>query len=149
MIIDYIMSALITSLGTSVVPSGHIYYDRANQPTGFDSFPYIRVFIEQTSSEPTTTATTTAHNYFNTYSVKIEIWTTQVGTDDQVGTQGTLQRALESILNFIPPNTAWGSITNFCHLTKIGSPTLTKNDQLYLGKDVYTSVNQWSLLVVE
>jgi hypothetical protein len=148
MINDLIMRSLTASLANTVVPIGNMYYDRAQQPSGVDGFPYMRVLIENVSELRTQTAPNTT---LNTYEIKIEIYTCQKGSNDQMTDQGTFVRAMENILNFLPPNTPWHYVTSFVHCIRPSGKNsqLTKEPELYQGVDVMKSTNVWNLLVTE
>lgn len=145
MITDLILRSLTTALSNMVVPIGNIYFDRAEQPAGLDGFPYMRVFITNTEELTTQTA---PNSSLVTYRILIEVFSCQSGSNDQIMDQGTIQRALESILNYLPPNTPWMYVTSFVHCLKQSS-TMEKDSNLFQGKDVYKSTNVWHLLATE
>lgn len=153
--IDLIVSSLklawSESAYTGLLPAANIYYDRAQQPAGVAGFPYARVFVEETNRE-VMTVIEDGGNSLVTYTLTVEVWTCQGmtgGSGDQITDQGHLVRSLESVLNFLPPNTPWNYVPGFLHCLKVPPGTLGKDNELYLGKDVYKSRNQWSLLISE
>ena len=137
---------------TPLMPTNHIYYDKAEQPAGKAGFPYASMKIEQVDFE---VVTQLAPSYsLVTYQLIIDVWTCQDMTggtsqSDQVVDQGNLMRAFQSVLNFITPNQAWNYVLGFLHCLPMSEATLKKDEELYLGKDVYKSTQNWSILCQE
>ena len=135
---------------TALVPAGSFYFDRAQKPGELAGFPFVEVFIHAVNTEVVTGVE--AGNSLVTYSLEIDVWTAQDMTGGatsgkQVTDQGNIQRALEAILNHIPPNTPWNYVDGFLHCIREGT-TSEKDAELYRF-DVITSKNYWTLLVSE
>jgi hypothetical protein len=148
---DFILRSLTASLAATVVPSGNIYFDRAEQPSGLSGFPYIRVFCTDTREIRSQDFVINNNTGFSTYTLTIEIWTVQQGNNDQMTDQCNYQRALDGILNKIPPNTPWHYIPSFIHCIKDKEckNDIKKAPELYQGCDVYYSIQQWKILCSE
>jgi len=152
MITDLILKSLISenaAAATPVVPVGNIYFDRAQQPSGLSGFPYMLVFCEETARE--VRGQVQPGNTLVTYTLTCQIFTAQGmpgSSGDQVVDMAAAVRALEDLLNFLPPNEPWNYVTGFLHCLKKSGES-GKDPELYLGKDVYNPTNEWTLLVLE
>jgi len=147
MIQDQIMKSIIISIGNIVIPSTNIYFNRPQQPSGLSGFPYLDICIGSPQYEIKTQ--NSINNSFVSYLITIKLYTCQQGSNDQVSDQCVYQRGLEGVLNYLPPNTAWHYVTNLMHIIKQPSPDMTKDKELYQGKDVWISTNIWKLTVIE
>ena len=115
-------------------------------------FPYISLLVEQSSVE--LREDTGSHNKLIRYSLVVSAWTVQDMTGgatsgDQITDQGNIQRALESILDGIPPNGPWQNVPGFLHCIPMEGASMAKDPELYEGFDVYKSTNSWEILVEE
>jgi hypothetical protein len=151
---DLIMSSLKLAWSegayTALVPANSIYFDRAQKPNQMAGFPFVEVFIKEDSPEVVTEVET--YNSLCTYHVEIDVYTCQgmtggTSTGDQLTDQGNIQRALEAILNYLPPNTPWNNVVGFLHCIK-GETTIGKDAELY-RMDVIISKQHWTLLISE
>ena len=136
----------------SLVSPANIYLDRAEQPSGLAGFPYIEMFIVQEGYEPRTQQSYQAATALVKYKLLIEVWTTQGqpgSSGDQITDQGIIQRAVDAILTKIEPGQAWLNVPGFVHCIKEPRATLEKYRELYLGKDVFKSVQSYILLCLE
>ena len=107
----------------------------------------MRVFIQEDSPEITTLGTPKLVSYH----MEIEAWTVQDMTGssgDQMTDQGNIMRMLETILTQVQYNNPWGFVAGFLHLVE-GASSLTKNNELYQGKDVMVSVSNFDILIQE
>ena len=136
---------------TAILPTANIYYGRAQQPAELAGFPYAECQITIERTEVVTVVEALNSRVY--YDLEITVYTAQGqtgGTDagDQVSNQGAIQRALEAILNFIPHNNSWQYLPNFLHCIKDAS-SLGEDNELYLGKDVLISRQNWTILNAE
>ena len=152
--IDTIMSSLRLAWSQSayvgLMPASSLYFGRAQKPNELSGFPFAEVLIEATNSEVVTVVD--AGNSLVTYELEIDVWTCQgmtggSSTGRQVTDQGNIIRALEAVLNFIPPNTGWNYVLGFLHCLK-ETTKMNKDEELYRA-DVVVSRNRWKLLVSE
>lgn len=136
----------------ALVDPARIYFDRAQIADELNGFPYLELNVTQDSYEPRTVMA--SNNALVGYVLEVHAYTCQwqtggATTGDQVSDQGAIMRALDATLNFITPNAPWESLTGFLHCINSASMTVSKDTQLYQGKDVYHSVSSWNLLVEE
>ena len=130
-----------------IVSPANIYYDRPQQPPGLAGFPYIQCIITE---DPPDVTTSQAEKLVS-YHLEIKAWTAQGqpgSSGDQITDQGNIMRALETVLSQIPPNQPWYFVAGFLHCIE-GLSRLAKDDELYLGQDVYVSTSNWDLLIQE
>lgn len=141
-----------TSGYTSLMPANRFYYGRPQKPNQLAGFPYAETDICLINREIVTNIAVTFA--LCTYELTIKIYTCQgmtggVSTGDQIVDQGNLQRALESTLDHLPPNTPWNYVVKFLHCMQVPPNKITKDPDLYLGADVIVSTNTWNILVEE
>lgn len=137
---------------TGLCPASALYYGRPQKPAQLAGFPYMGYTVTTISEEQRTKVQSLGS--LVKYMLTVTAWTVQGMTGgttsgDQVTDQGNLQRGLETVLNFIPPNLPWYNLMNFLHCLKIGLGEPTKDKELYLGKDVFFSDNSWEIMVAE
>ena len=152
LIASSVKTAWAASMYTGYCPVANIYYGRAQQPSQLAGFPYMEMEIKQTNAE---VFTHNAPEYsLITYMLTISTFTVQGQTGgstsgDAMTDQGNILRALEAVLNFITPNVPWNAVTGFLHCLPNPGSTLEKDSELYQGRDVFKSTNQWTLLIQE
>ena len=149
-----IKAAWIAAGNETLVPAGHIFYDRAEQPAQLAGFPYLMMWISQDSYEVRSQQSYIDAEAFVGYTIKIEAWTCQnmtggASTGDQLLDQQAIQSALDAILTKVVPDAAWFSVPYLLHIIKEQTVSLVKHPILYLGRDVYTSTQTYHLLTLE
>jgi|HubBroStandDraft_4_1064222.scaffolds.fasta_scaffold54847_2 hypothetical protein len=137
---------------TGYCPTANIYFGRAQKPAQLSGFPYMEMDVRKVKTE---VSSENALNYsLVTYQLTIDTFTAQgqtggTTTGDQLTDQGNIVRSLEAVLNYITPNVPWNNVEGFLHCIPDGETVFGKAPELYLGVDVMTSKNQWTLLVTE
>ena len=153
---DKIMSSLKIAWGasayTGLVPTGKIFYRRAQVPDQLAGFPYLECRIVRVRKEVMTKVDT--FNALATYDLRIKSYTAEgmtggTSTGDQLTDTCNILRALEAVLNNIPPNTAWNNVTEFLHCIPDPGETEVDIDTELYRADVYTAEPQWSILIAE
>lgn len=131
----------------------NIFFDRAEQPAMLDGFPYMEMFIKQTSFEVVTQIG--LNNSIAKYDLEIDVWTCEGQTGgatsgDQVIDQGTLMRAVATAL-VVPPNEQWNALEQLLHIVprRSAGTEPKKYEKLYNGHDVWKSCQYWEILCRE
>ena len=138
----------------SLVPVGNVYLGRPQQPNQLVGFPYIAMLIQQESYEVRSQQSYIDVTALVGYLAKFEVYTCQgqaggATTGDQVTDQGNIQRALDLVLTKIPPDQPWFNVPVFLHCIKEPKVWMEKDTALYLGNDVFKSIQSYRFLVLE
>ena len=151
---DTILSSFKTAWGAenALVPLTRVFYDRPEEPTGYDGFPYLALFLltaayEVVSEPDGTNSLVTYHLTVNAYTVQNQ--TGGATSGDQITDQGNIQRALDAVLDSIPPNTAWNDVAGFLHCIPLPGGNVRKDETLFDGRDVLVYDATWEILVSE
>lgn len=153
MVIDQIATAFRTAWTTSggSVPISRAWYDRAQAPSGLSDFPYLCFRVSADTPEIVSQVPGMRQARIVSYTLTIEFYTTQgmaVSSGDQITDQGNLMRAAESVLSNVSSSQPWYSVTGFMGCWQQGS-TLTKDEELYNGKDVLVGSMEYKIMVQE
>lgn len=156
MVIDYITASLKSAWAaggnTALMPASAIYYDRPQKPAQLAGFPYSSLKISDEGEEVRTVAA--VGNKLVRYLLQVDAYVVQgmtggTSSGDAITDAGNLLRAFQAILDFVPPNTIWYTLTGLLHCIPQPGATIEKDPELYLGCDVYKASGFWEFLVEE